>query len=45
MAFPEVANENDGYFWFSMGLDMLFFIDILMNFNCAIQDENYQIID
>ena len=45
LAFPQIADEYKGYYFFTMSIDFLFLVDIIINFLSATQDDTFQICD
>lgn len=45
LAFAEELEKIDWYMTFNAVIDWLFFLDILVNFNSAYQNEMYEMID
>ena len=45
LAFSEIIEIINWYMNLNYGIDLFFFLDIILNFNSAYNDESYQIID
>jgi hypothetical protein len=45
LAFADETDNNDGYVFYRYCIDFLFFCDILVNFNTALQNEIFEIED
>jgi len=45
LAFPDLESENISYRNFSISIDLIFLMEIMINFRYAFEDDTYQIID
>lgn len=45
LAFPNLETENDDYRMFSIIIDLIFLLEIILNYRYAYEDDTYQIID
>ena len=45
LAFPHISDEYFGYYCFTLSLDCMFLIDIIINFLSATQDDTFVMVD
>ena len=45
LAFPLYSSDNYGYKFFLYGMDLIFFVDIIINFNSAFENDLLEIED
>lgn len=45
LAFPSYSSDDDGYRYFLYAIDLLFLIDIVINFNSAFENDVLEIED